>query len=58
MSLEVHEISIGMNLLSRTPQGAGTSHGPENPSEPGHNDALVQKCVQLVLQALQRARER
>ena len=58
MSLEVHEISIGMNLLSRTPQGAGTSHRPDSPQEPGHNDALVRECVRLVLQALQKAGER
>jgi hypothetical protein len=58
MALEVHEISIGMNLLSGAPQGTNTSDGSGSSQEPAHNDALVRECVRRVLQALKEGRER
>jgi len=58
MSIHIDEITIGMHVSSGLPQGTRSAGSPGGPGGKTDTDALVRECVQLVLQALTRERER
>ena len=61
MPLEISEIGIRMRVQSGTQGAGGGESGGSGPAAPGaavDREALVQECVQRVLQALRTAQER